>query len=107
MKTWWDKYPFHLTLDFLDNPRAASNHNHALWAEAAVGQTKDKHDLQFGYAFGRIEQDAADGQVAVALVGSFDHIPRCRRGRGLAQQTAICRMRLYPPACRVSNKTRT
>ena len=58
VKTWWDKYPFHLTLDFLDNPRAASDHNHALWAEAAVGQTKDKHDLQFGYAFGRIEQDA-------------------------------------------------
>jgi hypothetical protein len=58
VKTWWDKYPLHLTLDFLDNPRAASDHNHALWAEAAVGQSKDKHDLQFGYAFGRIEQDA-------------------------------------------------
>src|SRR3954471_9147059 len=58
VKTWWDKYPLHLTLDLLDNPRAASDHNHALWAEAAVGQSKDKHDLQFGYAFGRIEQDA-------------------------------------------------
>src|SRR4051812_27206900 len=58
VKTWWEKYPLHLTLDLLDNPRAASDHNHALWAEAAVGQSKDKHDLQFGYAFGRIEQDA-------------------------------------------------
>ena len=58
VKTWWDKYPLRLTLDFLDNPRAASDHNHSLYAEAAVGQSKDKHDLQFGYAFGRIEQDA-------------------------------------------------
>jgi len=58
VKTWWDKYPLRLTLDFLDNPRAASDHNHSLWAEAAMGQSKDKHDLQFGYAFGRIEQDA-------------------------------------------------
>ena len=58
VKTWWDKYPLRLTLDWLDNPRAASDHNTALWAEAAVGQSKDKHDLQFGYAFGRIEQDA-------------------------------------------------
>jgi hypothetical protein len=58
VKTWWEKYPLHLTLDLLDNPRAASDHNHALWAEAAVGNSKDKHDLQFGYAFGRIEQDA-------------------------------------------------
>src|SRR3954471_14227169 len=58
VKTWWEKYPLHLTLDLLDNPRAASDHNHALWAETAVGNSKDKHDLQFGYAFGRIEQDA-------------------------------------------------
>jgi hypothetical protein len=58
VKTWWEKYPLHLTLDLLDNPRAASDHNHALWAEAAVGNQKEKHDLQVGYAFGRIEQDA-------------------------------------------------
>jgi len=58
IKTWWDQYPLHLTLDLLDNPRAASDHNHALWAEAAIGNQKEKHDLQFGYAFGRIEQDA-------------------------------------------------
>jgi hypothetical protein len=58
LKTWWEKYPLHLTLDLLDNPRAASDHNHALWAEAAVGNQKEKHDLQVGYAFGRIEQDA-------------------------------------------------
>ena len=58
VKTWWDKYPLHLVLDLLDNPRAASGHNHALWADASLGQSKEKHDLQFGYAFGRIEQDA-------------------------------------------------
>ena len=58
VKTWWDKYPLRLTFDWLDNPRANSDHNTALWTEAAVGQSKDKHDLQFGYAFGRIEQDA-------------------------------------------------
>lgn len=58
VKTWWDRYPLHLTLDLLENPRAASDHNHALWAEAAVGNQKEKHDLQLGYAFGRIEQDA-------------------------------------------------
>jgi hypothetical protein len=58
VKTWWEKYPLRLTFDLLDNPRAASDHNHSLWAEAAIGHSKDKHDLQFGYAFGRIEQDA-------------------------------------------------
>lgn len=58
VKTWWDKYPLRLTLDWLDNPRAASDRNTALWAEAAMGQSKDKHDVQLGYAFGHIEQDA-------------------------------------------------
>lgn len=58
VKTWSEKYPLHLTLDFLDNPRALSDRNTALWAEAAIGNARDKHDLQFGYAFGHIEQDA-------------------------------------------------
>jgi hypothetical protein len=58
VKTWWDKYPLHLTLDLLKNPRAASDRNQALWAEAAFGNSKEKYDLQFGYAFGHIEQDA-------------------------------------------------
>lgn len=53
-----ERWPIRVTLNFLDNPRAASNQRQAFWSELALGQLDNRNDLAFGYAFGRIEQDA-------------------------------------------------
>jgi uncharacterized coiled-coil protein SlyX len=58
IQTGLERWPARLTLDFLDNPRAASSQRHGFWSEASWGRLQDRNDLQFGYAFGRIEQDA-------------------------------------------------
>jgi hypothetical protein len=39
-------------------PTCDSHQRHAYWAEAQLGQTKNKHDFRFGYTFMRIERDA-------------------------------------------------
>jgi hypothetical protein len=58
IQTGLERWPARITLDFVDNPRAASSQRHGFWSEASWGRLQDKNDLQFGYAFGRIEQDA-------------------------------------------------
>jgi hypothetical protein len=58
IKTPWTRFPFHMVLDYEQNIRAASGSRHGYWAEATLGDTKEKGDVQFGHAFGRIEQDA-------------------------------------------------
>ena len=64
--------PLNLLLEFIDNPEAKSHplgsdgavrndlgsQNKAYMADISIGQQKNKNDLQFGYAWNRIEQDA-------------------------------------------------
>lgn len=45
-------------------PTCDPHQRHAYWAEAQLGQTKNKHDFRFGYTFMRIERDA--------VVSAFD-----------------------------------
>jgi hypothetical protein len=69
VKTFSDKWPFRLLLDYNQNLRAELNGDNtpskqdiAWWIEANVGQTKNKNDVQFGYSFARVEQDALISQ---------------------------------------------
>lgn len=52
------KLPFNFLLEFEDNLRAVTNASKAYLMEASLGQTKDKGDWQFGYAWLRQEQDS-------------------------------------------------
>ncbi len=58
MRTPWARFPARLVLDYVDNPNAISNRNKGYWAEFALGRTQEKGDVQFGYTFARVEQDA-------------------------------------------------
>jgi hypothetical protein len=58
IKTPMQKLPFNLLLEFEDNLRAVSNASKAYLVDASFGQTKDKGDWQFGYAWLRQEQDS-------------------------------------------------
>ena len=67
------RFPVNLLLEFLDNPDAAAHpldskgkvisslgsQNKEYGFDFSLGQTKNKNDLQFGYAWYREEQDAA------------------------------------------------
>lgn len=55
------RWPVRLTLDFVNNIRAAGNERSGYWAELAVGRTEEKGDWLFGYTFIRTEQDAVIG----------------------------------------------
>lgn len=63
------RWPLVLQLDFVNNTRACTNETTVAvacnpkdrsgwWAEAQLGQTKERHDVKFGYTFIRIEQEA-------------------------------------------------
>jgi len=58
VQTGSERFPLRILLDFVDNPRAASSQRHGFWGEASLGRQRDLNDVQFGYSFGRIEQDA-------------------------------------------------
>ncbi len=58
VKTPWSRFPMRLLLDYVTNLNAASSRRHGYWVETAFGQTKEKGDIQFGYTWARIEQDA-------------------------------------------------
>jgi hypothetical protein len=64
VKTPWARWPFRFLLDYVHNPRAVSNRNDGYYAEAIVGQTKERGDWQFAYLFSRIEQDAVISNFA-------------------------------------------
>ena len=57
--------PFNLLLEYEDNLNAKDNpqvgvgrQSHAYYGDVGFGQNKEKHDVQFGYAFARQEQDS-------------------------------------------------
>ena len=66
------RLPLNLLVEFIDNPEAASHplgssgnfradlgsQNKAYMADISLGQQKNKNDIQVGYAWNRIEQDA-------------------------------------------------
>ena len=45
VKTPWARFPFHMVLDYEQNTRAATRNRHGYWAEAALGDTKEKGDI--------------------------------------------------------------
>jgi uncharacterized coiled-coil protein SlyX len=71
VKTGSERFPLRLVLDFVTNPRAASSQRDAFWGEAGLGKLQQKGDLQLGYGFGRVEQDA----VIAAFVESEQRAP--------------------------------
>jgi hypothetical protein len=69
IKTPWAKFPWRILLDYNQNLRAELNGDNtpskqdkAFWIETSVGQTRDKNNIQVGYSFARIEQDAVISQ---------------------------------------------
>ncbi|HZQ90212.1 MAG TPA: putative porin [Terriglobales bacterium] len=69
--TKWSRYPVRILIDYLQNPRAKLNplnpatvdkQDKAYWFEGTIGQQRLRNDLQFGYSFARIEQDAVISQ---------------------------------------------
>lgn len=71
IKTPLRRWPLKLTGEFLqnlnaenENPAAVGKQDTAFWGEAAFGQQKAKNDVQVGYSFAHVEQDALIGQFA-------------------------------------------
>ena len=65
--TGWARWPLMLQLDFVNNTRPCANVSVATcnpsdrsgwWAEVQFGKTQEKHDLNVGYTFIRIEREA-------------------------------------------------
>jgi hypothetical protein len=65
--TGWARWPLMLQLDFVSNTRPCTNvpsttcnprDRSGWWAEVQLGQTNEKHDIQLGYTFIRIEREA-------------------------------------------------
>ncbi len=71
VRTGLERFPLRVVLDFVTNPRAASSQRDAFWGEAALGKLQEKGDIQFGYGFGRVEQDA----VIASFVESEQRAP--------------------------------
>jgi hypothetical protein len=44
--------------DALGNPTPLGKQSHSYLADVSLGQVKNRNDLQFGYSFQRVEQDA-------------------------------------------------
>lgn len=68
VQTPFKRFPWRVLLNFDKNLRARtpvgapSRQDQAYWLETSIGQQRDKNDLQFGYSFARIEQDAVISQ---------------------------------------------
>ena len=68
VQTPFKRFPWRILLNFEKNLRAKtpvgapSRQDQAYWLETSIGQQRDKNDLQFGYSFARVEQDALISQ---------------------------------------------
>jgi len=64
----WKNWPLRVLIDYEKNLRAravsatSGKQNTAYWLEASLGQQKNKRDLQVGYSFADIDQDAVISQ---------------------------------------------
>ena len=52
------KWPVRLLLNVVDNTQASTGERTGYWGELRFGRAQEKGDVQFGYTFIRIEQDA-------------------------------------------------
>jgi hypothetical protein len=68
IKTNWVRFPVRVLLEYEQNLRAATNpttgtpQDKAYWFEGSIGQLRERNDLQFGYSFARVDQDALISQ---------------------------------------------
>ena len=62
IKTGSERFPLRLLAEYEQNLRANNGEDRAYWLEATVGRQRDKLDVQFGYSWARIEQDAVISQ---------------------------------------------
>lgn len=69
IKTPWARWPIRVLGEYEKNlnavnkdPLSVGKQDTAYWGEVSIGQTRNKNDLQFGYSFGHIEQDALISQ---------------------------------------------
>jgi hypothetical protein len=53
------RWPWQVTLEYMDNLRAASNRSHVYMVQTSFGQTRNQNDFLVGYGFVRQEQDSA------------------------------------------------
>lgn len=64
----WKNWPLRVLIDYEKNLRAravsatSGKQDTAYWLEASLGQQKNKRDLQFGYSFTDVDQDAVISQ---------------------------------------------
>jgi len=65
------RWPVRLLAEYLQNlnaenadPLAIGKQDNAYWFEVNVGQTRNVNDLQFGYSFAHVEQDALISQFS-------------------------------------------
>lgn len=73
IKTGLAKFPLRILLEYEKNLSAAQgNNNDSMYGgEISIGQSKDRRDLQFGYSWYRVEQDA----VIASFVESDQRAP--------------------------------
>jgi hypothetical protein len=78
IKTGWDRFPLNLLLEYENNLDAKDHpfdsqgnvlsslgkQSHTYYADMSLGQTKNKNDIQIGYAWLRQEQDAVIASFA-------------------------------------------
>jgi hypothetical protein len=62
IKTPWARFPVALVGEYEKNLRARVPQDTMYYFEAALGQTRNKNDIQFGYSYAHIEQDAVISQ---------------------------------------------
>jgi hypothetical protein len=62
IKTPWERLPINVIGEYLDNLRARTSQGQMYYGEFAIGQSRNKNDLLFGYSFAHIEQDAVISQ---------------------------------------------
>ena len=71
IRTPWARWPIRLLGEYEKNlnavnesPTASGKQDTAYWGEVSVGQTRNKNDVQIGYSFGHVEQDALISQFS-------------------------------------------
>jgi hypothetical protein len=62
VKTPWSRFPVTVVGEYLDNLRVRNNQGTLYFGEFSIGQTRNKNDVQLGYSFAHIEQDAVISQ---------------------------------------------
>jgi hypothetical protein len=62
IKTPWARFPVTVVGEYEDNLRSRNNQDKLYFGELSIGQTRNKNDIQFGYSFARVEQDAVISQ---------------------------------------------